>query len=282
MIAQEIDSPDVNIRSVALARPRPPLDISATGRELEQIAADLELPLLGDVADPRLETRCEIYLSVDEIGPYLQLTGRRAPGPVRCRFYEPGMAHRRRGGQNELLGRAIGVHRREYCRVVDTTAGFAGDAFVLADLGARVLMCEQHPLLAALLGLSVNHVRSAGSGWRQAVVNRLSVRAGDACSLPAVELGNDDVLYLDPMFPTARRSAAGKGMALLQRLLSGNPEDAAQILLRWALAQPVQRVVVKRPLKASRLCHLRPSHTLSGRSVRFDVYQLDGVPFNES
>ncbi|MFN2287218.1 MAG: class I SAM-dependent methyltransferase [Chromatocurvus sp.] len=240
------------------------------------------MPLLGDVADPRLETRCEVYLSVDEIGPYLQPTGRRAPGPVRCRFYDPGMAHRRRGGQNELLGRAIGIHRRECCRVVDTTAGFAGDAFVLADLGARVLMCERHPLVAALLSLSVNHLRSAGTDWRQAVVSRLSVRAGDACSLPAAELATGDVLYLDPMFPTGRRSAAGKGMALLQRLLSGNAEDAARRLLRWALAQAVQRVVVKRPLKAPQLCDLRPSHTLSGRSVRFDVYQLDGVSVNES
>ena len=244
------------------------------------------MPLLSDVADPRLETRCELYLSVDETGPYLQLTGRRAPGPVRCRFYDPGMAHRRRGGQNELLGRAIGVHRREHCRVVDTTAGFAGDAFVLADLGARVLMCEQHPLVAALLSLSLNHVRSAGSDWRQAVFSRLSVRAGDACTLPAAELGNDDVLYLDPMFATGRRSAAGKGMALLQRLLSGSAQDAAQDpaqrLLGWALAQPVQRVVVKRPLKAPPLCDLRPSHTLSGRSVRFDVYHLEGVSVNES
>lgn len=274
MIASGVGPPDVSISSVALARPRPALDTSVAGRELELIAADLGVPLLSGVADFRLETRCELYLSVDEIGPYLQLTGRRAPGPVRCRFYDPGMAHRRRGGQNELLGRAIGVHRLEHCRVVDATAGFAGDAFVLADLGARVLMCEQHPLIAALLDLSLHHVSSAGLDWRQAAVSRLSVRAGDACSLPDAELGNDDVLYLDPMFATGRRSAAGKGMTLLQRLLSGSAENSAQGLLRWALGRPVQRVVVKRPLKSPSLCDLRPSHSLAGRSVRFDVYHL--------
>lgn len=267
---------------VALVRPSSEVDEPESRRQLEDLAITLDVPLLETGIAPRADTRCDVYLSLDDTGPYLQLTGHGAPGPVRCGFYDPAMAHRRRGGQNELLGRAIGVHKRPHHRVIDATAGFAADGFVLADLGARVMLCEQHPLIAALLDLSLTRLECAAPDWRQEVVSRLSVRAGDTRSLSATELDNDDVLYLDPMFPGGRRSAAGKGMALLQRLLSGSPQDSAEALLRWALAQQVWRVVVKRPLKASHLCALRPSHTLAGRSVRFDVYQLDGVAAHES
>lgn len=262
---------------VALVRPATGVAAAQSLRALEQISVGLCLPLLEPGMAPQRDSRCDLYLSIDETGPYLQLTGGRAPGPVRCGFLGAAMAHRRRGGQNELLGRAVGVHKRAGCRVVDATAGFAADGFVLADLGARVLLCEQHPLLAALLDLSVQHLQSAGDDWQQAVASRLSVRPGDTRTLSTTDLGTGDVLYLDPMFPGGKRSAAGKGMALLQRLLAANPPDSAETLLHWALRQPVWRVVVKRPLKAPHLCGLRPSHSLAGRSVRFDVYHLEGV-----
>jgi 16S rRNA (guanine1516-N2)-methyltransferase len=42
--------------------------------------------------------------------------------------------------------------------------------------------------------------------------------------------------------------------------------------LHWALAQNVARVVVKRPLRAEPLGGTGPSHSLSGKAVRFDVY----------
>jgi len=261
---------------VALVRPEAGICAPEESLQLERLARALGVPLLPAGVVPGREARCDIYLSLDAIGPYLQLTGRQAPGPVRCSFDEPGMAHRRRGGHNELLGRAIGVGRFPRCRVVDCTAGFAGDGFVLADLGARVLLCEQHPLIAAFLDMSLARLRAAAGDWRQEVSRRMSVRAGDSRSLPAAQLETMDVLYLDPMFPLERRSAAGKGMMLLQRLLSQGPSDSGESLLRWALDQRVWRVVVKRPLKAPPLGSVRPSHLLTGRSVRFDVYQIGG------
>ncbi|MFN2328679.1 MAG: class I SAM-dependent methyltransferase [Chromatocurvus sp.] len=279
-VLQSQDSAAAGVCRTALLRPPPGPECHEV--DWEQLARSLDIPLLEPAVSARHDTRCDVYLSQDETGPFLQLTGTNAPGPVRCAFYDPAMTYRRRGGQNELLGRAVGIHRRPASRVVDATGGLAADAFVLADLGARVLLCEQHPLLATLLTLSVNHLQAAQEGWRAEVACRLSVRSGDSRSLPAAQLHADDVLYLDPMFPSGRRSAAGKGMALLQRLLSEDPDDAAETLLRWALRQRVRRVVVKRPLKAPQLCNIRPSHALPGRSVRFDVYQLDGAGIDES
>ena len=57
---------------------------------------------------------------------------------------------------------------------------------------------------------------------------------------------------------------------MLQRLTGGY--DDAEGLWAWAWAQPVERIVVKRPLRAPVLGAQRPSHSLSGKSVRFDVF----------
>ena len=82
-----------------------------------------------------------------------------------------------------------------------------------------------------------------------------------------------DVICLDPMFPTRSKSAAvKKGMALFQRLLEGAGSDDGGELLQWALEQDVARVVVKRPPRAPALAAGEPSHSISGKAVRYDVY----------
>ncbi len=49
-------------------------------------------------------------------------------------------------------------------------------------------------------------------------------------------------------------------------------QDTGDTLWAWAWAQPVERIVVKRPLRAPTLGDQTPSHTLSGKAVRFDVF----------
>lgn len=206
----------------------------------------------------------------------LQQTGPRAPGPVAVDFGSAAMRHRRKGGQNELLGRAVGVGRKPRLGVLDATAGLGRDSFVLADLGCTVLLCERVPVLAALLEYGLARARRDADPWLAATSARMRLRSGDARGLAPVELAAIDTIYLDPMFPPRGKSAAvKKDMALFQRLLEveGDEADSAQLLL-WALAQGVARVVVKRPLKAPCLAGRKPSHQLRGKAVRFDVYVL--------
>jgi 16S rRNA (guanine1516-N2)-methyltransferase len=239
--------------------------------DIEALASRLQLPLLCARARADREERCDVFLGVDEDGPFLQLTGVDAPGPVRCGFLQAAMQHRRRGGQNELLGRALGIHKRSRSCIVDCTVGLDADAFVLADLGADVLLCERHPLLAALIELSMAWRRESQMPAMRAAIGRMRLVNTDArhCTLPTPV----DALYLDPMFPDARRAASGKGMRLLQALLGPVCSEADAALLSWALEQAVARVVVKRPRKAPPVGGRTPSHVLRGRSVRFDVYQ---------
>jgi 16S rRNA (guanine1516-N2)-methyltransferase len=96
----------------------------------------------------------------------------------------------------------------------------------------------------------------------------MSVQHRDSTEIAAAP---EQVIYLDPMFEERKGTAASKKDLRVLQALHGYPPDH-QHLTDWAFAQPVSRIVVKRPLKAVPLTGPPPSHTLKGRAVRFDVY----------
>lgn len=245
----------------------------------EQYSARLGLPLLTAATAP--ET-CEPYpalLIVTANGLALQQTGRRAPGPVSVDFGSSAMRHRRRAGHNELLGKAVGVGRKPSLQVVDGTAGLGRDAFVLADLGCQVVLCEREPVLAAMLESALAQASASPDDWLSGVARRMSFIEGDATEQAPDVFLSTDVIYLDPMFPPRDKQAAvKKEMALFQRILPATADDRDNpALLDWALSLSPARVVVKRPRKAPTLDQRQPSHFVSGKSVRFDVYVLRGL-----
>ncbi len=166
-------------------------------------------------------------LLVDESHLALQLCGRKVPGAVSVDFGAAGMRYRRLAGHNELLGRAVGVGKKQTLSVIDATAGLGRDSFVLADLGAKVRLCERHPVVAALLAAGLASGGATADAWLNTVLARMSLVAGDVRELPQQELVATDVIYLDPMFPQRDKAAAvKKEMALFQFLLQDEPEDA--------------------------------------------------------
>ena len=238
-----------------------------------ELAASLELSLLPAQATEADRREFELLLQVDGPALTLQIAAPGGGGPVGVDFGDPSMRHRRRGGHNELLGRAVGVGKRPGLTVLDATAGLGRDAFVLADLGAVVHLYERHPVLGHMLQSGLDIARSGADPWLQAVSARMVLHLEDAARAELHD-GECDVIYLDPMFPQRNKTAAvKKEMALFQRLLEGDTADAER-LLHWALDQPVARVVVKRPARAGALGGTRPSHSIAGKSVRFDVHVL--------
>ncbi len=206
----------------------------------------------------------DIELIVGETSAWLETAGLK----VAIRYDSASMLHRRHGGQNELLGRAIGVKSDLYPVVFDATGGLGRDAFVLADLGCRVTLCEQTPALAWLLHDAILCAQvSRYEGVRDAA-ERMTVRAGNS---EAQSLGATTVIYIDPMFPERKKAAAVKKEAMMLQYLSASNNEG-ESLMNWAWQQPVDRIVVKRPLKAPVLAKRKASFTLSGKSVRFDVF----------
>ncbi|WP_439105981.1 class I SAM-dependent methyltransferase [Congregibacter sp.] len=258
-----------------------------------QIARRFDVPLLDSMCSPRgLPERRAVVQVIDGI-PGIQLTGRDVPGAVTIDFADKSLAHRRRAGHNELLGKAVGWKQARAPRVLDATGGYGRDAFLLADLGCTVDVCERDPIMGLLFQEALSRGLASTDEWLVSVLARIRLHNEDAQTLDLSALGGVDVIYLDPMFPLDRRAAPAKEMQILHLLLASEDrepvaesedalagdhdhtreqQDAA--LLAWARAQEVQRVVVKRPRRAPEIGGPAPGHSLTGKAVRFDVYPV--------
>jgi 16S rRNA (guanine1516-N2)-methyltransferase len=241
--------------------------VSAAQPELAQQAADLAAELGLPLIDACPDARALLTLSTDQLA--LEATGADAPGPIAVDFAAGSLRHRRRGGHNEPLGRAVGIHKWPGLSVVDATAGLGRDSFVLADLGCQVTLLEREPVIYALLRDGLRRGQSSEDAWVAEVCRRMSLERADARDWLAGQ--SVDVVYLDPMFPARRKSArVKKDMWLFQQLLEDS--DSPVGLLDVALAAARRRVVVKRPSRAPALEEREPAFQLPGKTVRFDVY----------
>lgn len=248
----------------------------------EALAAQLELPFLGESPEKRIEDRPFVL----KCGEQLQLcaTGRKAPGPVAVDFVTGAAAHRRKfgGGKGQQIAKAIGVRSGFYPQVLDATAGLGRDAFVLASLGCEVRMLERNPVVYALLEDGLRRLQQAAQTDRElapiAGLMRLEPRVESAAAWLA-EQGAESipVIYLDPMFPSRDKSAKVKKEMVAFHQLVGSDEDA-DALLAPALAACYYRTVVKRPRLAPDLAETKPNLRFEGKSGRFDVYTRHGVP----
>lgn len=241
----------------------------------EKVAAELGLTLARSYS----EARASVALVIDTHEVWLQPLEKPRPGRVIVDFSSPDMRHRRKSGHNEPLGRAVGVKADRKPRVFDATAGLGRDAFVLADLGCEVELSEASPILYFLLRRAHEAALLSASEKVIQAAKRMTISGGDSTRR---SLSKFNTIYLDPMFPERSKSAAvKKDLAAVQTLLaspsisselaqSGSTDRAVE-LLHWALSQPVERVVVKRPAKSSFLGGIKPSHSITGKTVRFDV-----------
>lgn len=168
----------------------------------------------------------------------------------------------------ELLVKAVRVRGVEEIRVFDATAGLGEDSMLLAAAGFSVTMCEGDPVIAALLADGLR--RAADDLELSGIVGRMSLVEGDSIEILPSLTEAPDVVYLDPMFPARTKSAAvKKKFQLLHRLESPCADEAS--LMDAALAAHPRKIVVKRPIKAPVLAGVRPSHSISGKAVRYDV-----------
>lgn len=153
--------------------------------------------------------------------------------------------------------------------VVDGTAGLGGDSCSFLAAGFRVQACEASPAVA---------------WWLQTAIDRALVCAPslwqDFCGLKNAfyqdviqEISEPFVLYLDEMFPERQKSALNsKAMRMLKKLAVTLPPPTWEFFSEQRL---LQRLIIKRPLRASGLLVAPPSYQLLGSAVRFDVYVFE-------
>jgi len=175
---------------------------------------------------------------------------------------------KRASQKNQALLKACNNKKRTIEKVLDLTAGWGKDSFILASHGQQVDMIEQNKLLVGCLNYLIQIARqdSADESYqRMEVFHRNSLDFIN--EQPPTRA---DCLYLDPMFPAHKSSAKpSKDLQLLQ-ILTHNQD--IQALFESALNVARHRVVVKRPLHAATLDDLKPDIVYREKTIRFDVY----------
>jgi 16S rRNA (guanine1516-N2)-methyltransferase len=238
----------------------------------EILAKKLALPLVRQ----EKPVKYDFLLVYTTEGLGLKQMGEKKTGPLIISFTNPTMTYRIKhgGGRRQALARALGLKKGLLHSVIDATAGLGRDAFILACLGCQVHMLERSPILAVLLEDALQ--RAAKSELTaETTMNRLLFSHQDSRDfLQNLKPDNfPDVIYLDPMYPERTKSSLVKKEMRILRGLVGNNQDAAE-LLNLALLRAQNRVVVKRPRLAPTLSTLKPSHQITGKTSRFDVYLM--------
>lgn len=190
---------------------------------------------------------------------------------LRVDFVQGAVAHRLRfgGGRGQALAKAMGLRGGKTPRIVDATAGLGRDAFLLASLGAEVVLIERSTEMHRLLAAGMARAHEEGGEFRE-IINRMTLMNGDAKDLLHGLSG--EAVLVDPMHPPRKNSALVKRELRQVREIVGTDEDAVE-LMQVALKTAKNRVVLKWPAKADPMAGIRAcSHQIIGKSTRYDVF----------
>ena len=183
-----------------------------------------------------------------------------------------------------LFSQAVG---RKTQTVVDATGGWLGDTLLMCSQNYAVTVLERHWLLQGFIAEACETLKN--SEWlhmnkaplpKLVRCDAIQFFTDESCD----ELNGDpnvaDCIYIDPMFPpkVKKSAAVRKSMQVLHDLV-GQDADAEQ-LFAAAWQSNIKRIVVKRPDYAETLGNsaalsnqnIKPTETLSGKLVRYDVY----------
>ncbi len=191
--------------------------------------------------------------------------------PLSIDFLEPQWLRRFQKVHNEtqLIKRAIGISPKENIQVWDATAGLGRDAMVLASLGYRVISVERSEIV--YLMLKDAYRRALDSSELKETLSRLNFVFGDSKKLLGQLAANErpEVIYLDPMYPSSKKSAQPKKEMQILRKILGSDENLKE-LLAIAKKTAIKKVIVKNSPRAD--FDEVPKHSLESKSVRFDIF----------
>jgi|TARA_B100001540_G_scaffold255960_1_gene233222 16S rRNA (guanine1516-N2)-methyltransferase len=228
-----------------------------------QLSKKIKLPFAGLLADLKknYENHEDIFLLVvSEDLIYLKKGLTLTSKPIYCDFYKWSKENKR----SNLVRSMRGLPHQGV--IIDATAGLGRDALILSSLVERVILIERVPWVSALLEDGLKNSRK--------LLPYLSSTQVICCDSKKYLLNlktKPDAIYLDPMFEKMGKSKAKREIQALRDLtIQSNEEELLEVALKTAK----DRVVVKRHKKIKSLSGLKPTFSLTGRVVRYDVYSI--------
>lgn len=230
-----------------------------------------DLPTLHCALDPQdpVAAQCQHaadspwILTRDRDGR-LNLSDSRQPRqrPLVIDFASADICRRIQGGRKDLLARALGFKKLPW-QVVDLTGGLGRDAATCAGLGMHVRLFERHPVLALLLKDALDHAP-------ESIAQHLMWGGTQA---QAADWADAHAVMYDPMYPSSgNHKGAAPGLQTQQlRAVVGHDDDVDQVFEQLQ-AHPPKRLAIKRPPRGQRVQLGKPSLSMRGGRVHWDIY----------
>ena len=169
--------------------------------------------------------------------------------------------------KDPLLTRCLKGLQQKFI-ALDATAGFGKDALEIAknEKCHSVLLVEREKWLFYLLKEGITNAETVEA---RKLINKFSIKNIDSYEHLGNSESNYDLIYIDPMFPGVGKSKAKRTIQALRDLTKEIETDG---LLDLAIKKATKRVIVKRHRNSTYLEEIKPSHSIKGKIVRYDIY----------
>lgn len=166
--------------------------------------------------------------------------------------------------REEAIVKACGVKNKGAIKILDLTAGWGSDAFMLASSGANVTLVERDPIVFLLLEDGIRRLLEVMPYGMQAI-NIDAMEYLDSYSL------DFDVIYLDPIRKLQNSNAKNKKeMEMLRSIIQ--KDQHYENLLNKILTIPNKKVVLKLGKKEILESRLKPNFIIKGTNTKFLVF----------
>ena len=158
------------------------------------------------------------------------------------------------------------IFKKKGAKILDCTAGFGRDSFILAKYGFNVTMIEKSPITILLLK---NGIRKIAQKFK--INDRLNLLYGD--SYEFLRLSNElyDYIYIDFMFNKFKNSSLSSKNDEALKLITNDRENRVR-LLDIAKDKCKYRVVVKNHKHLPSIDNINPDYQVKTKLLRYDIF----------
>ena len=168
---------------------------------------------------------------------------------------------------------AVEGRSRAKLTILDTTAGLGSDTVTLAARGHTLITLEKDPYLYLLLKDALQ--RAQQIYYLKEIITKITLINIDSNHYILTTDKSFDCVYVDPMFPSRKKSAKVKqGMQILHQVAFNDEISNSNLLDNIIQGRITKKAVVKRPINAGFLSNKKPSSQLKVKANRFDIYSL--------
>ncbi|MBH44590.1 MAG: hypothetical protein CMD88_03960 [Gammaproteobacteria bacterium] len=164
------------------------------------------------------------------------------------------------------------IFKKNNSTILDCTAGFGKDSFILSSMGHCVTMIEKNPIVSILLN---NALKRFNNTSKFSDDGRLLLFHGDSLDYLYNTDQVFDYAYIDFMFDSSKKTLSSKNLETLKILTEDY--NKKKELINLAIHKVRNRVVIKNHIKNDPIYNQKSDYTIYTKLLRYDIYLRKNV-----